>query len=235
MRPVAFRLISALVLATALAPAVPALSWAESMGQITVTGSGLVDQAPDMASFSIGVMTRGDTAAVAMAENSAEMARVIARITGAGVEARDVQTSGLSLNPDWVSSSSGQPRLNGYAAMNMVTVRVRALDDLGAILDAAVSDGANSLNGVSFGLSDPAPALNEARLRAVADARAKAELLAGAAGVELGRIVQINENGGFGRPQPMFRAEASFADAVPVAPGEVTTGADVAIVWEIKQ
>ena len=235
MRPVALRLIVALVLASALAPAVPALSRAETAGQITVTGSGLVDQAPDMASFSIGVMTRGDTAAVAMDENSAEMARVIARITGAGVEARDVQTSGLSLNPDWASSSSGQPRLNGYVAMNMVSVRVRALDDLGGILDASVSDGANSLNGVSFGLSDPEPALNEARQRAVADARAKAELLARAAGVELGRIVQINENGGYGRPQPMFRAEAAFADAVPVAPGEVTTDANVTIVWEIKQ
>ena len=218
--------------------ALPMAATAEEAGQITVTGEGRSDAAPDMATISLGVTTEGKTGAEAMAANSAELAKVLANLRGAGVEDRDVQTSGLSLNPNWdYSSSGGAGRIVGYVAANQLTVRVRALDDLGRMLDAAVSDGANTLNGVSFGLSEPGPALDEARVRAVEDARARAALLAGAAGVKLGRILSIAEGGGQMPPMPMFRMEASAADAapVPVAAGEVSTLASVTIVWEIKE
>lgn len=202
---------------------------------ITVTGEGRVDGAPDMATISLGVTTEGQTAAEAMRANSDELARVLANLETAGIAARDVQTSGLSLQPNWQSdSASGTSRIVGYIASNMLTVRVRALDTLGGVLDAAVKDGANTLNGVEFGLADPRPALDEARKRAVADAKARAELLAAAAGVKLGGILSISEGGGARPPMPMYRMAAdAVAAAVPVAAGEVAMQADVTIVWEI--
>ncbi len=137
--------------------ALPAVALAEApVPQISVTGEGRVDVAPDMATVSLGVTTQGATAAEAMAANSAAVQAVLDRLTAAGIAARDVQTTGLSLNPLWSNYDSGQQqKIEGYAAANMVTVRVRALDGLGGVLDAAVSDGANTLNGLSFGLATP--------------------------------------------------------------------------------
>lgn len=205
---------------------------------ITVTGEGRVDQAPDMATVSLGVTTEGATAAEALGANSAEIAKVLERLGSAGIEPRDVQTTGLSVNPNWQHNSSGEaPKISGFIANNGVTVRVRALDGLGAVLDAAVRDGANQLNGVEFGLQEPRPAQDEARRRAVADARAGAELLAEAAGVKLGAIRSINETMAAPMPMPAFRmaADAAAAAPVPVAAGEVATTANVTIVWEIAQ
>ncbi|MDZ4136162.1 MAG: SIMPL domain-containing protein [Paracoccaceae bacterium] len=231
--PKVMLLATALALPIALQAAGPAL--AQQRPAITVTGEGRVDAAPDVATISLGVTTEGATATQAMAANSAELARVLANLRAAGIAERDLQTSGLSLNPNWNSSAPGMsPVIAGYVASNMLSVRVRALDTLGAVLDAAVKDGANALNGVSFGLADPAPALDEARRRAVADARARAVLLTGAAGVNLGAVMSITEGGGYAAPQPMFRLERSMAaDAVPVAAGEVSISAQVTIVWEI--
>lgn len=205
---------------------------------ITVTGEGRVDQAPDMATVSLGVTTEGATAAEALGANSAEIAKVLERLGSAGIEPRDVQTTGLSVNPNWQHYSSGEaPKISGFIANNGVTVRVRALDGLGAVLDAAVQDGANQLNGVEFGLQEPRPAQDEARRRAVADARARAELLAEAAGVKLGAIRSINETMAAPMPMPAFRmaAEAVAGAPVPVAAGEVATTANVTIVWDIAQ
>lgn len=200
---------------------------------ITVTGEAMVFRAPDMATISIGVTTVEATAAEALAANSAAMQAVIDRLKAAGVADKDIQTSNLSVNPNWSgydSSSSGQT-ISGYTASNYVTVDIRALDGLGAVLDAAVADGANTLNGVSFGLADPRPALDEARVAAVADARAKAELLAGAAGVKLGEIVSITEGGGYGTPVPVYKADS--AGAVPVQAGEVSYNAGVTVTWAL--
>jgi uncharacterized protein YggE len=205
---------------------------------ITVTGEGRVDQAPDMATVSLGVTTEGATAAEALGANSAEIAKVLERLGSAGIEPRDVQTTGLSVNPNWQHYSSGEaPKISGFIANNGVTVRVRALDGLGSVLDAAVQDGANQLNGVEFGLQEPRPSQDEARRRAVADARARAELLAEAAGVKLGAIRSINETMAAPMPMPAFRmaAEAVAGAPVPVAAGEVATTANVMIVWEIAQ
>lgn len=227
----------ALAVALAFPVAFPVAALAEAaLPQISVTGEGRVDAVPDMATVSLGVTTEGATAAEAMAANSAAVQAVLDRLAAAGIAARDVQTTGLSLNPLWSSYDNGQKqRIEGYAAANMVTVRVRALDALGGVLDAAVSDGANTLNGLSFGLADPAPALKEARARAVADARERAEVLAGAAGVKLGRLLSITEGGfGGGGPLPMYRAEAAMAP-VPVAAGEVAMTVTATLVWEIAQ
>ena len=231
------RILSALMLTASLALPLPALAQEAMPPMITVTGTGTVEAVPDIATLSIGVTTQGETAAEALSANSAALDAVMARLTAAGIEARDMQTSNLSLNPNWTgydSSSVSGPTIAGYVATNMLTIRVRALDGLGAVLDAAVADGANTLNGLTFGLADPEPVLNAARQEAVADARARAELLATAAGVKLGRVLSISEGSAPMDPVPMFRAEASAAP-VPVAGGELGLSANVTIFYQIVE
>lgn len=226
---------SALALALAVAAALPAVA-EPPVPQITVTGEGRIDRAPDMAMISLGITTVGKTAAEAMATNSDGVAAVVANLAAAGIEPRDIQTSGLSLNPNWTGyDSSATPRIDGYTAMNVVTVRVRALDGLGTVLDAAVKDGVNTLNGLAFGLADPDPAMDEARKAAVADAQRRAALLAEAAGVTLGRVITITDSFGVGVPAPMYRMDAPMASAapVPVSGGEVSIVANVTITWEL--
>lgn len=234
------RFVSAVFLSTALAlPLVgPAMAEvAPPPATITVTGEGVVTAAPDIATVSLGVTTQGETAAEAMAANTAALTAVLERVRAAGVEDRDIQTSTLNLNPNWSNSDgSSMAVIRGYIATNVLQIRVRDLAKLGGVLDAAITDGANTLNGVSFGLAEPEPAMDDARKAAVAKARARAELLTGAAGVGLGRILSISEGGGYAPPMPMYRMEAAMADApVPVEGGEVGVTANVTITWEIAQ
>jgi hypothetical protein len=226
---------SALALVLALAAALPAAA-EPPVPQITVTGEGRVDVVPDLATLSLGVTTLGKTAAAAMAANSAALEKVLANLAAAGIAPRDIQTSGLSLTPNWSGyDTSAPPKIDGYTATNLVTVRVRAIDTLGTVLDAAIQDGANTLQGLTLGTQNPDPLLMEARAKAVADARARAETLAGAAGVTLGRLLSVAENTAFGAPAPLYRMEAASADAVPVATGEVSLAATVTMTWEIAQ
>ncbi len=225
-------------LVTAIVLALPAA--AETVpATIAVTGEGKVDMAPDMAMLSLGVMTQADTAAAALKANSDGLSGALDRLKAAGIEDRDIQTSGLSLQPNIDYSSSGrEPQVRGYTASNMLMVRLRDLSVLGQTLDAVVTEGANTLNGLSFGLQDPDEATDEARRRAVADAAHKAALYAEAASVTLGRIVTISEQGNYGGPQPMMMAEARFAKdagSVPVASGEISIGATISVVYEIAQ
>ncbi|MFC3085668.1 SIMPL domain-containing protein [Tabrizicola soli] len=230
------RQLSALALAAALALPLAATAMAEEarVPMINVTGTGTVEAAPDVATLSIGVTTQGETAVAALAANSAAMEAVMARLAAAGVEARDMQTSNLSVNPNWTGYDSGTPTISGYVAANLLTVTIRDLAGLGPVLDAAVQDGANTLNGLSFGFADPEPLLDEARKEAVADARARAELLAAAAGVKLGRILSISEGAPEGGPVPMYKAELAAAP-VPVAAGAMDVAASVTIFYEIAE
>lgn len=225
-------------LALMLAFASPGAARAEdpAKASLTVTGQGMVDAVPDLATVSLGVTTQDASAAAAMAANSAALAAVMERLSAAGIEARDIQTSNLSLNPNWQHSPDGStpPTITGYVASNQLTVRVRDIARLGAVLDAAISDGANTLNGIAFGMQDDAALLDEARTRAVQDARSRAQTLAGAAGVQLKRIVSITEGGGYAPPMPMYRMEAAMAPDVPVAQGEIGIGASVTVVYEIE-
>jgi uncharacterized protein len=228
------RVLSALILSTTLALPMVAPALADELTQrtISVTGTGSVEAAPDMATLMIGVTTQAETAAEALAANTEATNAVIARLTASGVAARDMQTSNLSINPNWTGYDSSTPTIAGYVASNMLTVRVRALETTGTILDAAVTDGANTLNGLTFGLADPEPAYNEARKEAVADARAKAELLATAAGVKLGPVLSIADQGAMTDPAPMYR-EAVSAAPVPVVGGELGLIANVSVTYAI--
>lgn len=227
--------LSALALSIAMIAPGFALADSAAPGMITVTGEASVAVVPDLASVSLGVMTIGATAGEALSANSEALKGVMDRLAAAGIEPRDIQTSNLSLNPNYLASDGmSAPQIQNYTASNMVTVIVRKLEATGAVLDAAVKDGANTLNGLSFDVADRRPSEDKARQAAVADARAKAALLAEAAGVKLGAIVSISEGGFSQGPQPMFRMAADSA-APPVSGGTLDISASVTMVWALAQ
>lgn len=204
--------------------------------QIVVNGHGVVDGVPDMAMVSLGVEHDARTAKAAMAEVNAATAAVLDRLRRAGIEDRDMQTSDLSLQPIWnnASSSVQKRHVGGFTASNMVRVRVRDLAAIGEVLDAVVADGANRFQGLQFGLQEPGPAQDEARRLAVADAMARAALLAEAAGVNLGPVQSISDDGGRAgdvRQMDMMRSGAG----VPVMAGEVSVSASVSMVFGIAE
>ncbi|MFC3703342.1 SIMPL domain-containing protein [Devosia honganensis] len=221
-----------------LATALPAHA-----GSIAIEGRGEVRAAPDMATIGSGVTTQGATAREALDANTAAMNELIAALKEAGIEARDIQTSGFSVNPNYVYSDARDelgyslpPRINGYQVSNSVSVVVRDLAELGAILDRSVTVGANTINGVSFSVADPTDLLNDARRAAFADARDKAELYAGIAGARLGDLESISERQDFSGPQPypMYaRAELQSAAAVPVEAGEMSFAVTVNVEWDL--
>ncbi len=212
---------------------------AAPMPKISVTGEGRAEAAPDMASIRIGITARAPTAAEALAETSEAVRATLDRLDAAGIAPRDRQTTGLSLQPDhdYGRNSTREPRIVGYTAQNGVSIRVRDLSVLGELLDAVVADGANRLDGLSFGLADPGPVLDSARRRAVADARSRAELYAEAAGVTLGPVLSISDGRSSGPIMPMMRADQPMMAeaAVPIAEGEVEMTAQVQIVFAIAE
>lgn len=228
------RLFNALFLSAALVLPLASTAFADGTF-VTVTGEATVLATPDQATISLGVTTNGPNAAEAMAANSKALSAVLARLKAAGIEERDLQTANLSLMPNWVGYDSGStPSIGDYTASNMLNVRVRALDQLGAILDASITDGANTLNGITFELAVAGPTLDEARKAAVADATARATILVGAAGVKLGKIVSMTENVGYNSPTQMFRSEGD-AGKVPVATGQIGMMSSVTVTFEMAE
>lgn len=220
--------------------AVPAVTAGPASAQtparsITVTGEAQVMGVPDMATISVGVTTQEKTAKAALDANSTALQSVLAKLKSDGIDPQDIQTTGLSVNPqfDYQTSSGGTQQITGYVASNMVVVSVRKLDMLGGTLDAIVSEGANTLNGINFGLQDPGPKQDEARKAAVTEAARRAQLYADAAGVTLGPVQTITEQG-IGMP-PVMMAAAAPRDKmeVPVEGGQVTVSAAVSVTWAI--
>lgn len=205
---------------------------------VTVTGHGEASAAPDMAIASLGVRTDGEDAAGTLAQNNTTQAAVIAALKEAGIEARDVQTSGLSLDQRMNYPDGSAPVLAGYTASNMVTVRVRALEDLGALLDKAIGAGATNLAGLEFQREDDAALLDEARKAAVADAVHRATLYAEAAGVTLGPVRAIHEAPPQMPPRPMpmmARAASDAQSAVPVEAGEMSLSVDITVEFSLAE
>lgn len=196
--------------------------------RLTVTGEGEARIAPDMATVQLGVSSQADSAAEAMRQNSTQQAAVIEALKGAGVAETDIQTSGLNLNPMMDYGENRAPTVTGYQASNMVAVRVSEIGDLGAVLDAILQAGANEIRGIDFGREDGKEAEDEARRAAVADARHKAEVLAEAAGLELGPLLMLRDGQVSDGPRPMMRMAAEAAPhGVPVQAGELSMGASV--------
>lgn len=205
---------------------------------ISLTGHGEVQAAPDIALVTVGTVDQAATAAKALAANNASMAKVVAVLKAAGIAEKDTQTSNflVQLRYDY-GNSTQPPRLVGYEVSNTLTVTVRRLDTLGVLLDRSVASGSNRIDGISFQLADPDAALDEARQRAAADAGRKARLYAAALGVSLGPILSVTESGGLPPPLPMQMKTMGAEDAsaeVPIARGGQTVAVDVNIVWEIR-
>lgn len=207
----------------------------EALRRIAVTGLGQVDAPPDMAMITLGVTEEASGAAEAMAATSDALGRILQRLERLGLAARDVQTQRITLNPVWSNAryDSGKPPvITGFMASSMVAIRVRELDRLGEVLDSVIADGANEFSGLRFSVAEPGPLMEEARRRAVADAMARAALLAEAAGVTLGAVRSIDDHGGGSSPMMMEMA-AERSAAMPIASGEVSLSASVAMVFDI--
>lgn len=214
---------------------------------LTVSAEGKSLRTPDLAVFNAGVTTQGKTAGEALAENSTAMARVIAQLKHAGIAERDIQTSNLTVEPVYSDPNrvprqddgSAAPTIVGYRASNSVSVRQRDLKNFGRVIDTLVAAGANQVNGPSFTMGDPDPALDEARLDAMRKARARAELYARAAGLRVLRILTISESGGYyGAPQVMFSRVAGGIvppppPPAPMQPGELQLTANVTVTYEL--
>lgn len=206
-----------------------------NMPQIVVIGTGEVKVEPDIATITIGVETKAPTTQEALAQNSAQAQAIIDRIRQLGVEAKDIQTTGINIYPFY--DEQGQ-NIIGYTVSNMVNVTIRNIAQAGDLIDQVVQVGANRLYGVSFGVSDTEAVMAQAREAAVANARARAEQMARASGASLGRVLFITENFGASPiPVPMM-ADAYGAPAArsapPVQPGQQTYSATVQITFELR-
>lgn len=203
---------------------------------LSLTAYGEVRQVPDMATISLGVQTEAPTAAEAMRLNAVRMNQVIATLKRGGIADRDIQTSGVNLNPQYVYQENLPPKLTGYQASNNVTITVRDLSKAGSALDTAVNAGATSVGGIGFGLQNSDAAEDAARLDAVRALQAKANLYAQAMGYRVARLVTLSEGGGYSPPSPvpMFAmARADKAESTPVEAGELKVRIDINATFEL--
>lgn len=226
----------ALVSAPALAQEAPPLAVPKTT-TLEISASADISAAPDMATIGAGVMTQAPTAAEALSKNAAAMNKLFAALKALGIDAKDIQTSGLSVNPQFVYRENQAPTVTSYQASNNVNVHLTKLDTVGSVIDALVKQGANQISGPTFGIDKPDPLLDNARKEAITKARARAELLAGAAGLHVGRIVSITESASedVPAPRPMMRTMAMAASAppTPVSEGELSLTANVTMVFEL--
>jgi uncharacterized protein len=198
-------------------------------GSLTVIGSGGADVTPDRASFGFGTVIQARTAAAALEGSSEAVARVVAALRREGVAQADIQTADVSLSPRW--SENGESII-GYTASNTVTAVVRRLAQAGGVIDAAVAAGANQMSGPSLLASDQASAYRDALRAAVADARTKAQTLATASGVTVGRITAVAESGT--GPMPIPAQDAERAAVAPIEPGTQRIEATVSVTFAIS-
>lgn len=213
----------------------PALAETVPPPAISVSGEAAVSVPPDLAQIDAGVTSDGKTAREASDTNNAAMGKVLLALKGAGIDEKDYQTSRLSLQPQYAPNRSGPSPVVGYRASNRVTVKLRDVAKVASTIDLLIGAGANELGGINFMVSQASKLLDEAREKAIADARRKAEIYARAAGVTLGEPLSIAEDGG--SAPPVFRSKmavAPMAQGAPVAQGEETLSVTVSVSWAIK-
>jgi len=203
---------------------------------LSVSAQSEAKRVPDVATISAGVVTQAADANAAMRANAVQMDKVMAAIKAAGIAERDIQTSGINLNPQYKYVENQEPTITGYQANNTVNLKVRDIGKLGKVLDALVASGANQVNGPSFEIDQPEEAYDEARRGALEKAQARAAMYAKTLGVRVRRIVSISEGAGFQPPRPMAmmamaRGKAEMDTAV--SPGETTLSANLDVVFEL--
>jgi uncharacterized protein YggE len=235
-------LIASLALAAAALP-LPAAAQPASITQtiagtrLDINATGEATRVPDIAVISAGVVTRSSSATGAIQDAADKMQKVLAALKRAGIADRDVQTSNVSLNPEYRYPENESPQLVGYTASNQVTVRFRDIRNSGKVLDALVSQGANQINGPNLTIDKPEAALEEARANAVQIGRARAELYARSLGLHVVRVVSVAESGGYAVPPPappvpmMARAQMASTN---IEPGEQKLEVTLSMTFELQ-
>lgn len=203
----------------------------------SVTGEGKVYVVPDIAIISAGVQAQAGTVKLVQDQLNKNMNAVSAAVKAAGVDSKDIQTNGYNINPMY-DYRAGTPRITGYQASSNVMVKVRAIDSANSVIDAATAAGANQVGGITFDLDDKTKAQNEAREKAVADAKSKAENAAKIAGFSLGKVINYSEDFG-GAPRPilmMAKADAGMDAGAPtqVEPGSNEVTVTVTLSYQIQ-
>lgn len=218
---------------TAPAPVVMAMPTTLSL---SVTGE--VSVAPDMATVNFGVVSQGKTAAEAMKAGNVRMNAVMSALKAAGIAAKDIQTSNLQLNPQYNYANNQAPKLTGYEARNQVTVRVNDLDKTGPVIDAVIGAGVNQIDQIGFGLKDNGAVLDQARQKAVATLNQRAALYASATGLKLKKLLSIEEGSApsYHPPMPMLQARMKAEDAsTPVSAGELQQSITITGTFELEK
>lgn len=203
---------------------------------LNISASAEATRIPDVARISAGVVTQATDSNSALRANAQQMDKVMAAIKKSGIAERDVQTSGVSLNPQYKYEDNKAPQIVGYQASNTVNIKVRDISKLGAVLDVLADQGANQINGPMFSIDQPEPVYDQARMDALKKAQERAQTYAKNLNLRVVRIVSIDEtnNGGF---QPMAvlaaapRAAKEFNS--PISPGETTLSVTLNVVFEL--
>jgi uncharacterized protein YggE len=205
------------------------------MRQVTVVGHGEIKGRPDTATIQIGVETEAPAAKDALAKNTEQAEALQAKLKELGVAEKDIQTSNFNIYPTYATDGR---QITGYHVSNSVIVTIRDLAQAGNLLDQVVQAGANSINGITFSVDDPAALLTQAREQALQDARTRANQLAKAGGVAVGDVLVITENVGSQPPVPMMlaapAADMAQSKAVPVQPGEQSFTIDVQVTFALR-
>ena len=208
------------------------------MAKIQVSATGTANMAPDMATVSAGVVAQGKTAREAMFGNATKMTRVFEELDAAGIEKKYITTSQLSLQPKYNYQNRQAPKIEGYEARNTVSAKTYDLDTVGAMLDALVKAGVNNINGVQFSIKDSKSARDKAREDAIREAREKAESMAAAAGVKLGKLKSLSESGGNINARPVayaMESRSAGGASTPISAGEQSISVTVNMSYDIVE
>lgn len=203
---------------------------------VTVVGTGRATASPDIARVTLGVDIVNPRLSTALTEANRKMAAIMAALEKAGLERKDIRTAEFNVFPQQSYGPSGPGPITGYRVINTMRVTVRDLDNAGAVLDAAINAGANTIQGLAFTIESAKAIETEARKDAMADAKAKAEVLAGAAGAKVGRVLTISEIISSG-PMPVFAAAPAaegMGGGVSITPGTQDVTIQVQVTYEIE-
>jgi uncharacterized protein YggE len=208
------------------------MATADDRRTVTVSAQGVAMAEPDMAAITVGVVADAPTAGEAVTRNNAQMQKLIDAMKQLGIEAKDIRTQQFQVDPQYAQPRDGKsPTLTGYRVHNAVRLTVRDLARLGAILDGAITAGANQVAGIEFRVSGEDALRDKARRDAIATAQRRARLFAEAAGAELGKALTISEDGVHPMPRPMGRAAMA---SVPIEPGSQALEVNVTVTFELK-
>ena len=234
---------TALSLALMMA-ATPVTSWAQSLAPVpiaadatvlSISASAQASATPDVALISAGVVTQHADSNTALRNNAEQMQRVMSALKAAAIAERDIQTSGISLSPQYLYAENQPPQIQGYQASNTLNIKVRNLARLGQVLDALAAQGANQINGPSFAIDQPEPLYHQARLDALRQARAQADTYASALGLRVRRVISLSEGNHNPAPMPVMamRSAAKAEMDTPIAAGQSSVQVQLDVVYEL--